>query len=86
MKRVDEKVADLMAANALKEGRAGGEEGGRQSSSINNGLKRLAQVGYLDARLRTFDRSKSHGQTDPATYHNQLAIHSSPVSSDPAAG
>ena len=45
MKRVDEKVADLMAANALKEGRAGGEEGGRQSSSINNGLKRLAQVG-----------------------------------------
>jgi hypothetical protein len=46
MKRVDEKVADLMAANALKEGRAGGEEGVRQSSSINNGLKRLAQVGW----------------------------------------
>ena len=46
MKRVDEKVADLMAADALKEGKAGGEGGGRQSSSINNGLKRLAQVGF----------------------------------------
>jgi len=46
MKRVDEKVADLMAANAQKQGkRSGGEaEGGKQSFSINNGLKRLTLV------------------------------------------
>ena len=42
---MDEKVADLMAADALKQGK-GGDEGGTRSSSINDGLKKLARVSH----------------------------------------
>ena len=44
MKRVDEKVADLMAADALKEGKGRDQGSESRSSSINSGLKRLAMA------------------------------------------
>ena len=58
MKRVDQKVADLMAADALKgekQDSAGHKQDsaghGDRSSSINSGLKRLTQVSFGNWRL-----------------------------------